>query len=209
MTVREVQSPDAGSATREKIRLATAAALVLGGVGLYLALGSGGDARDARNLLPYQALIRTRSAAEQQMYTAIRSALPALESTRAKTSRWPEPIVLAADGVVPFSMAAADRLEWHRFQQGATVQYFGSPADEAAPAWLLVIQEPEPNTPPDPAPLDDEHHRLPDGTTLHIYVWMHRIGGRVAPAFVPLPQNDGWNELFATPPNPVIMPPVR
>lgn len=208
MSVRELQSPGQASGQREKLGLITVAVLVLGAVGFYLLLGSDGGG-DARNLLPYQTLIRTLPVGEQQMYTAIRSALPALEATRARTSRWPEPMVMAADGVVPFSTAAADQVEWTRYQQGATVNYFGRPADAAAQAWLLVIQEPEPNTPPDPAPLDDEHHRLPDGTTLHIYVWMHRIGGRITPAFTQMPQNDGWTELFATPPNPVIAAPAR
>lgn len=199
-----------GGANRERIGIVTIAALVLGGVGLYLALGSrygSGDA--ARNLLPYQVLVRTLAEQEQQMYTAIRRGLPEMEAERARTSRWGEPLVFAANNVSPFSLAAEHKVEWHRFQRGATTQYFGQPADPAAPSWILTIQEPEPNTPPDPAPLDDEHHRLPDGTTLHIYVWMRRVDGQAAPSFVPLPQNDGWTELFATPPNPVIPPPSR
>jgi len=70
-------------------------------------------------------------------------------------------------------------------------------------AWLLEIQEPEPGAAPDPAPNDEEHHRLPDGTTLHVYVWMHRLGGQVPSGFVPQPQNTGWIEMFAQAPNPV------
>ena len=73
---------------------------------------------------------------------------------------------------------------------------------ERCKRWL-TIQEPEPGALPDPSPNDDEHHRLPDGTTLHIYVWMHRYGGQVPAAFVPLPQNSGWIEVFSAPPNPV------
>jgi hypothetical protein len=203
MSTSEVRSPGSSATGREKLRIVTLAILVIGGVAGYIALQSD-DGSSTRNMLPYQVLTRTLPIPEQQMYTAIRGALPALEAERARTSRWPEPVLLAANGVAPFSTASADQLEWQRFQQGATVTYFGSPADESLPAWLLMIQEPEPNTPPDPAPLDDEHHRLPDGTTLHIYLWMHRIGGRIAPGFVRKPENDGWIELFATPPNPVL-----
>ena len=76
-------------------------------------------------------------------------------------------------------------------------------ADPAKPAWLLEIQEPEPGTAPDPAPNDEEHHRLPDGTTLHVYVWTHRLGGQLTPDFVPQPQNTGWVEVFEQVPNPV------
>lgn len=205
MSAQEVRSSGRASDSRERYGILTIAALVVGGVGLYLALGSSDTAGNGtRNLLPYQSLVRTLPVAEQQMYTAIRGALPTMEDERARTSRWPQPMVLAANGVAPFATADADHIEWQRLQRGATVSYMGRPADESAPAWLLTIQEPEPNTPPDPAPLDDEHHRLPDGTTLHIYVWMHRIGGRVAAEFVPQPQTDGWIELFATPPNPVL-----
>lgn len=194
-----------GGGGRERIGIVTLALLVVGGAGLYVAVRGREGASDAtRNLLPYQALVRTLAESEQVMYTKIRRGLPEMEADRAKTSRWGEPIVFGANNVPPFASAAEDGLEWQRFQRGATVQYFGKPSDGASPSWILTIQEPEPNTPPDPAPLDDEHHRLPDGTTLHIYVWMHRLGGRVTPAFVPLPQNDGWTELFATPPNPVM-----
>jgi hypothetical protein len=93
--------------------------------------------------------------------------------------------------------------QWSRFQQGTIVNYFGRPRDPSAPAWLLEIQEPEPGTPPDTAPTDDEHHRLPDGTVLHTYVWMHRYGGQVPAGFVRQPQNSGWTQVFSTPPNPV------
>jgi hypothetical protein len=204
MSAQEVRSPQARGGVHERTSILTIAGLVIGAVGLYLALrtfGGSGDA--ARNLLPYQTLARTLTQSEQQMFTAIRRGLGEIESERARTSRWPQPLVLAANGVPPFSTAAADGMEWQRFQQSATVNYFGQPSDPSAPAWLLMIQEPEPNAPPDPAPLDEEHHRLPDGTTLHIYVWMHRYGGRVAPGFVPQPQADGWTEVFTAPPNPI------
>ena len=81
-----------------------------------------------------------------------------------------------------------------------------SPSDPASPAWLLVLQEPEPNMPPDPAPLDDEHHKLPDGTTMHVYVWMHQYGGRVTPGFIAQPQGQGWTQVFRVPPNPLFLP---
>ena len=183
----------------------TVTALVIGAVGLYLTLrvfGGSGDA--ARNLLPYQTLVRALTTPEQRMFTALRRGLPDLESERARTSRWPEPLALAAAGVPPFATSAADGMQWQRFQQSATVNYLGLPAEPSAPAWLLMIQEPEPNQPPDPAPLDEEHHRLPDGTTLHIYVWIHRYGGRIAAGFVPQPQTNGWTEVFTAPPNPIL-----
>jgi hypothetical protein len=187
------------------MRLLVLGALILGGVVVYLAFGrSAGTADRPANLLPYQSLVRTLPESEQAMYHALRGALTTLEGERAQTRRWPTVTGLAGLGLAPFADATA--YTWHQLQRSATVNYLGIPTDPAEPAWLLVIQEPEPNQPPDPAPLDDEHHRLPDGTTLHIYVWSHRFGGRVAPRFVPQPQTEGWSEHFATPPNPVAIP---
>jgi hypothetical protein len=208
MSVQEVRSTGTRAGVRERASLVTVTGLVVGAVALYLTLRAFGGSPDAaRNLLPYQTLARTLTASEQQMFAALRRGLIPLEAERARTSGWPEPEVLADGGIPPFSTSAADGMKWERFQRSATVNYLGLPADPAAPAWLLMIQEPEPNAPPDPAPLDDEHHRLPDGTTLHIYVWMHRYGGRVAAGFVPQPQTSGWTEIFNAPPNPP--PPTR
>jgi hypothetical protein len=208
MSMKEVRSPGRRAGLGERAGILTIAGLVIGGVALYLALRTFGGTHDVdRNLLPYQTLARTLADSEQQMFTTIRRGLTDVEAERARSSRWPEPLVLASNGVPPFSTSTTDRIEWQRFQQGATVNYLGLPADPAAPAWLLAVQEPEPNTPPDPAPNDEEHHRLPDGTTLHIYVWMHRYGGRIAAGFVPQPQTDGWTEVFSAPPSPIV--PVR
>ncbi|HEV8317229.1 MAG TPA: hypothetical protein VGQ10_07455, partial [Vicinamibacterales bacterium] len=121
---------------------------------------------------------------------------------RARTKAWPDPASLAAQGVAPFAPAGdGAAYQWSRSEQSGIVNYFGRPRDPSQPAWLLEIQEPEPGMRPDPAPLDDQHHRLPDGTTLHIYVWMHRFGGQVPVGFVRQPQTSGWIEVFSTPPN--------
>ena len=111
--------------------------------------------------------------------------------------------MLAARGIAPFAASNdTSGYRWTRFQQGAITNYFGQPRDPSAAAWLLEIQEPEPGMLPDPAPTDDEHHRLPDGTVLHIYVWMHRFGGQLPVGFVRQPQVSGWVEVFAAPPDP-------
>ena len=205
MSVHEVKSPDrAAERTRERAGILTLAAVVAGAVGFFLVFGTSGNQADSqRNLLPYQALVRTLVESDQQVYAALRRGLVDAEAERARTSRWPEPLVLATLGAPPFSHGAADGFTWQKFEQGSTVNYLGLPSDPATPAWLLAIREPGPSEPPDPAPMDDEHHRLPDGTTLHIYIWMHRFGGRVQAEFVPQPSTNGWTEIFTTPPNPV------
>jgi hypothetical protein len=207
MSRQEVRSPSRTVSGRERTSILLLAGLILGGIGIYLALrvsGNGGDTQ--KDLLPYQVLARTLPAADQEIFAALRGGLAQGEAIRAREGRWPDPRALAGQGIPPFAGPAAQSLQWEQFQQGKTVDYFAVPKDAASPAWLLIVQEPEPNMPPDPAPLDDEHHRLPDGTTLHIYVWMHRIGGRVPARYVPQPQSEGWTELFATPPSPVRPP---
>lgn len=206
MSIQEVRSLDQkGTFRREWVGVLVLAALIVSGIGFYLALRASDDGRSAdTDLLPYQTLARTLPDSDQQVFRALRKGLLDAETDRGRLGAWPEPATLASRGVAPF--ADTEGYRWQRFQDGKTVNYLGLPPDPSAPAWLLAVKEPEPNTPPDPAPLDDEHHRLPDGTTLHIYVWTHSYGGRIEHRFVPQPQLEGWTQVFAAPPNPLYLP---
>lgn len=205
MSTHEVRSSGAGAAPgQERARIALLAVLIVVGVAGYLFVRGGDSAADDRkNLLPYQLLARTLAEPAQHTHAALRQGLLAAESDRARLNRWPDASTLRDHGVAPFDGTGGPRLTWYSFMQSTTINYVGIPADDIEPAWILAIQEPESGAPPDPSPDDDEHHRLPDGTTLHIYVWMHRFGGRVTPAFVPQPQAEGWVQVFAAPPNPL------
>jgi Family of unknown function (DUF6162) len=206
MSRQEVVSPGRSGSGRERASILLLAALIVGGIGIYLALRVSGSGTDTqRDLLPYQVLARTLPDAEQETFGAIRRGLGDAEAERGRLGKWPEPPALASRGIPPFA-GDARSLRWQQFQQGKTVDYLGIPSDPASPAWLLVLQEPEPNMPPDPAPLDDEHHKLPDGTTMHVYVWMHQYGGRVTPGFIGQPQSQGWTQVFRVPPNPLFLP---
>jgi len=77
---------------------------------------------------------------------------------------------------------------------------------DAAPAWMIAIKEPEPGVPTDTAPNDEEHHRLPDGTVLHVSVWTHRFGGQLEKAFVAAPEAAGWTQVLVAPLNPLAQP---
>ncbi len=178
---------------RERAGVFALAGIIVTLVVVYLALNTGSGS-DSRGLLPYQALAATLSDTDQQIHSALRKGLVAAEAERSRISRWPDVSTLGLP---------ADGYEWSRLDRGVVTNYFGKPLDPAQPAWLLEIQEPEPGTAPDPAPNDDEHHRLADGTTLHVYVWTHRFGGQVAATFIPQPQNAGWIEVFSKVPNPV------
>jgi hypothetical protein len=91
-------------------------------------------------------------------------------------------------------------------RNGFYVNYVGIPNSPGAPAWLLVVQEPDPAAPPDVFQDDQEHHRLIDGTILHVSIWSHADGLRVPIRFVQLPQSQGWIQLYAVEPS-VAQPP--
>lgn len=196
MTNRIVESaPGSKGGGRERAGVFALAGVIVTLVVVYLALKANtGGSDSSRGLMPYQALAGTLPESDRQQFLALRETLVAAESQRARTSRWPDVASLRLPGT---------DYQWARFDRGVVTNYLGQPRDPSQPAWLLEIQEPEPGTAPDPAPNDEEHHRLSDGTTLHVYVWTHRIGGQVPAGFVPQPGNTGWIEVFSKAPNPV------
>ena len=204
MTTRTVQSAGRRKhqTWRERAGVFALAGAIISVVAVYLALNAAGGRNDSRGLLPYQTLARTLPEPDQRLFAAIREGLLAAEAERARTKAWPDPASLAGRGVVPFAPTGdgAD-YRWTLTEQSAIINYLGQPRDPSQPAWLLEIQEPEPGMLPDPAPLSDQHHRLADGTMLHIYVWMHRFGGQVPAGFVRQPQNTGWIEVFSSVPD--------
>ena len=186
---------------RERAGVLLVAAGIVSVVAVYLALNANRDS--AGGLLPYQTLVARLPEVDQRMFRSLRQGLLTAEADRVRAAGWPEPASLGARGIAPFTSAGdAGAYQWVRMQQGAIVNYFGQPRDPSAPAWLLEIQEPEPGLPPDTAPLDEEHHRLADGTRVHTYVWMHRIGGQVPVAFARQPQTSGWIQVYTAPPDP-------
>jgi hypothetical protein len=196
MTTRIVRSSaESTRGGRERAGVFALAGAIVTLVAVYLVMNAtNGGSDSGRGLLPYQTLAGTLPESDRQQFRALREKLLAAESERARTSRWPEAAALALPGT---------DYRWRRFERGVVTNYLGQPRDPSQPAWLLEIQEPEPGMPPDPAPNDEEHHRLPDGTMLHVYAWTHRFGGQVPAGFVPQPQNSGWIEVFSKAPNPV------
>jgi len=147
------------------------------------------------DLLPYQKLIRDAAPAEQRIFRELQEGLLEAERARAATGRWPDVTALAAEGIPPFAADPTQKIPytWSSVRQDWATNYLGIPANPAAPAWALVILEPEPGAPADPAPNDETHHRLPDGTTLHVSIWTTPEAKRRSGfAALRLPQNEGW-----------------
>jgi hypothetical protein len=197
----EIRPPSLRDETLNVLKAATAVVAV---VAVYLfrptvEMGGGQAATSPAGLFPYQALVRDAPPADQRIFRELQEGLLEAERIRATTGRWPDVAVLAADGIPPFAADPTQKAsyKWTSIRQDWVVNYLGVPSDPAAPAWVLVILEPEPGAPADPAPNDETHHRLPDGTTLHVSIWRIREESRRSGfAALRLPQNDGWTQLM-------------
>jgi hypothetical protein len=124
------------------------------------------------------------------MFADLTKQMVAVEGMRAAEGRWP-------DGA---RLTSLQGLTWTGSREGYFLNYLATPSgDASAAAWLLVLQEPDPQAPVDPAPNDETHHRLPDGTVLHVSIWTHRFGGQIDRKFVRQPERSGWTQVLTAP----------
>ncbi len=191
--------------TRERSIIIGLAVGVATLVALYVGLRSSVlDGGANGTLMPYQMLVRDLVSSDQTTFNHLRDSLLEAESVRAQTGRWPEAAIVKA---LPGggSQGETSSYRWALAQRNIVVNYLGLPeGDVSAPAWLIRVQEPDPAAPNDSAPNDEEHHRLPDKTVLHVSIWTHRFGGQVAPDFFVKPETAGWTQLLTAPVNPIV-----
>jgi hypothetical protein len=204
----EVRPP---SARDELLSVVRVGMLVMIGAWMVLATDSAtfrDDDSSVRHLLPFQALIRDRPPLEQRMFRELQEGLIEAEMKRVDERAWPPAPRLAADGIPPFAFdptAKGGRYDWQLLTSGMFVNYLGIPQRPDAPAWLVLVQEPDPKGPPDPAREDEEHHRLTTGEMLHVSFWL-RSDPRVPVRIVRTPQAEGWTQLYAVGPSPTQSP---
>jgi hypothetical protein len=199
----EVRPPSARVELANVVRFSM---VVMIGVWMFLAAG-GAPFRDpggaTRHLLPFQALIDDRPALEQRTFRELQEGLLEAESRRASSGTWPDVTSLASEGIPPVAAdptAKAGVYDWRLAINGAFVNYLGMPRNAGGSMWLVLVQEPEPGAPPDPAREDEEHHRLLNGEMLHVSTWV-RADGRVPTGVVRAPQAEGWTQLYAVGPS--------
>ena len=195
----EMRPPSLRVETINVLKAAAAIFLVVAAYVFRPALGPQSGNLQSRpsqfGLLPYQRLIADASPSEQRVFREMQEGLLEAERIRAQTGRWPDVAALEAEGIPPFARDPTQKLAytWTSVRQDWATNYLGVPSDRSQPAWVLVILEPEPGAPADPAPNDETHHRLPDGTTLHVSIWnMPEEKRRSGFAALRLPQNEGW-----------------
>jgi hypothetical protein len=186
--------------------------LVVAGVWLYLASASAtiGTRPGQRNLLPFQALIVDRPADEQRMFRELQEGLLESENIRSTTGAWPDAPALAEQGIPPYAPDPTRRVayDWQVVKSGVYINYVGVAQTPNAPGWLVLIQEPQAGAPPDPAAEDEDHHKLVNGPMLHVSIWVHSDGRRIAQPsgtasvkLVQMPQAEGWTQLYAKGPS--------
>ncbi len=196
MRTLEIHPPSVRAETVNVLRAAAAIVMVVAAYIFRPSLGTDNTTRqlDAA-LLPYQRLIRDAAPAEQRTFRELQEGLLEAERIRAETGHWPDVTTLEGEGIPPFAPDPTRKIEykWTSVRQDWATNYLGVPSESSAPAWVLVILEPEPGAPADPAPNDETHHRLPDGTTLHVSIWSTPEAKRRSGfAALRLPQNEGW-----------------
>lgn len=128
----------------------------------------------------WQRSYREMNEADQLRFRAIRVGLLQAEKVRGATGEWPQ---------VLFDDAGA---KWVMRRHGVYVNYL---AAEGPTRWLVLFIEPEPkrlNEKLPPAPIDEEHHTLSDGTELHVTVWSMPNEGEVPTEVLAFPVADGW-----------------
>jgi hypothetical protein len=193
------------SARTELLLVVRVVVMIVVLVWLYLAshlTGFGGGTVSQRNLLPFQMLIADRPPGEQRIFRELQEGLLEAERIRSTTA-WPPVHQLAADGIPPFAAdpTQPSKLTWELIQRGSIVNYLGIPETGDGPGWLLLVQEPVAGAPPDQTFEDEEHHRLANGTMLRVSTWVHADGRKIGRRLVPMPQIEGWTQLYAVGPS--------
>jgi hypothetical protein len=197
MRTLEIRPPSVRDESLNVIKAAAAIVMIVAAYMFRPTFGSGDltTGTPVAGLLPYQRLIRDAQPADQRIFRELQEGLLEAERIRAQTGHWPDVTTLAAEGVPPFAPDPTQKVAytWTSVRQDWATNYLGVPSDTSQLAWVLVILEPEPGAPADPAPNDETHHRLPDGTTLHVSIWnLKEERRRSGFAALRLPQNDGW-----------------
>jgi hypothetical protein len=195
----EVRSP---SARGEALAVLRVAATVVCLAAAYIAgrATPGAAARGGQGRPPYQRPFAELAPPQQKMFRALAEGILEAETVRSSSHRWPPPAELAGAGIPPFAgdpTSRHTRWRWTLSQEGLLVNYLGLPSGGDPTAYLVVFLEPDPAVPHGPVPSDEEHHRLIDGTVLHVSVWMRPSAPSGPPKAIALPPAAGWLQLVS------------
>ena len=163
--------------------------------------GAGSQAVKAAPTAVDEVAFRDLDPTDQRMYRQCLEGLTEAEDVRSKAD-WPTIEQLGARKIPPFASDPLDHAgyTWRVLRDRSIVNYVGTP-DPASkrPTFVIVIVEPEPGAPIDPQAVTDEtHHKLRDGTIIHVSIW---TGSRTLATAASTPAfEDGWRRItMATP----------
>jgi hypothetical protein len=184
----------------ELVQIVRVAVAIVLGVWIYLASALGDMSAARKNLLPYQTVVQNRPESDQRIFRELQEGLLEAERARSVDGAWPDVKALAEQGIPPFATdptVKSAMFRWQLLRSGSLVNYLGIPDRPGVPAWLLLVQEPDPGVPPDQPFEDEEHNRLLDGTMLHVSTWSYADGLQASGKIVRLPQAEGWTQIYA------------
>lgn len=128
------------------------------------------------SLQPGEVAFQDLSVDEQRIFRQLQEGLVEAENVRSARKLWPEPAELAEAAIPPFAPDPIDKVRytWTRLAKGPLVNYVGvPPVGSDRRGFVAIITEPDPGAPVDPqAATDEVHHRLGDGTFIHVFVWI-------------------------------------
>ena len=192
-----VQSPsvvrETGLVLRAVAHIAIWSAAIMGASRCH---GRNPNAPRATGGLPDVELFRDLDSEAQRVFRASLEGLTEAEDVRSRSGDWPSIEALAAKKIPPFAPDPLDAAgyRWQLMRDGALIDYVGTPSAAGRPSFVISILEPDPSIAADPQAVTDEtHHKLRDGTLLHVGVY---AGPRTltSPMATP-PFEDGWRRI--------------
>lgn len=170
-----VQSPSVWRETVGVIRVVLHVAFWSAAIMLAPAIGS---KRAFSQLAVDEVAYVTLDGEAQQTYQRTLDALATAEAARSTTGQWP-------------AFTQIPGYQWRTMHDGLVTDYVGTAPGRT---FVVAIVEPDPGMAADPlAVVDEQHHKLRDGTLLHVSVWINAKDlEKVAstPAF-----EDGWRRI--------------
>jgi len=135
---------------------------------------------------------------EQRLFRRALEGLAEAEDVRSATGKWPTVEALADRGIAPFAPDPLDRhgYRWTLVRDRYVANYVGIPKPADRPTLIIAGVEPEPGA-AELAEVDETHHKLADGTLIHVGVYRGTI--RTAPPgpLSQFPFIDGWRRIVA------------
>jgi hypothetical protein len=137
---------------------------------------------------------------EQRLFRAMQEGSNEAVRLRAESDSWPSASALAASEIPPFAPDVLDKSGYHWADRrgGLFVNYLGVPSATAPkPAFLILVQEPDPIAGERPPPLsvvDEEHQLLTGSVLLHVTYWK-RSPTNLDDGIIVDPALRGWQQI--------------